>query len=563
MATLTTNLFRGQGEADHRLRVVHGRWPDDVDGAVVVVGPDKRRPGGHWFTEPGLLQRIHLRPDAEGAIVVQHRRVPTRADRLRRRLPRLVPRVGPMELSPLGVSNLANTNVTWIRDRLVLGYDAGRPVEVDPVTLQHLGPVGSAREWLQAAPGTAEPLCAVAAHHGADHDRGVLWFVNTALVAAPGRPRETWVARWDLEGPVHRWRVRTDTPYDSIHDVGVSCHHVVFSDLPFVVEPATFVGGRRRTRNQTHGRLWIVPTAAAEAAPPGSDVRAVEVRLPLPVGHFDLDVEERGGLLRIVVQHVVLSDLTLSVGSGDLNHRGDRFDPDHEGLIPLAVQPSVVGRYLVDPADGRVVESELLHDDGVWGGLLATADLTRPASRRRRHNIWYAGVGFDPEAVPRSWWDLYADAPDAVVAPRELPDDVRPGTLARVDVESMKYGEVWEYPPGDFPSPPTFVPRRGSDEPDDGYVVVVVHRDGPKAVEIFDAGDLAAGPVARATAQGFNPNLLLHSTWVPERVGPRRSRYRVRRRDDLLGAVAGAPRAVGRVLAAGRPPARSHREVSS
>ena len=34
---LTTNLFRGEGETDHRLTVVEGHWPDDVAGAVYVL----------------------------------------------------------------------------------------------------------------------------------------------------------------------------------------------------------------------------------------------------------------------------------------------------------------------------------------------------------------------------------------------------------------------------------------------------------------------------------------------------------------------------------------------
>ncbi|HMQ28432.1 MAG TPA: carotenoid oxygenase family protein, partial [Acidimicrobiales bacterium] len=106
MATLTTNLFWGQGEKDHRLTVVEGHWPDDVAGSVFIVGPDKRRPGGHWFAEHGLLEKVHLRPDGDGRIRVQHRRVRTRVERLRRRWPRLFRRVAFIEGSPFGGSNL-------------------------------------------------------------------------------------------------------------------------------------------------------------------------------------------------------------------------------------------------------------------------------------------------------------------------------------------------------------------------------------------------------------------------------------------------------------------------
>jgi hypothetical protein len=81
----------------------------------------------------------------------------------------------------------------------------------------------------------------------------------------------------------------------------------------------------------------------------------------------------------------------------------------------------------------------------------------------------------------------------------------------------MKVAEVWSYEDGAFPSPPTFVPRVGAEDPDDGYVVVLVHRDGDKEVQVFDASHIEAGPLARATAPGFNPNLMLHSTWMPPR----------------------------------------------
>ena len=35
------------------------------------------------------------------------------------------------------------------------------------------------------------------------------------------------------------------------------------------------------------------------------------------------------------------------------------------------------------------------------------------------------------------------------------------------------------------PSPPTFVPRTGASDPDDGYIVVVVHQDGDKEIQVF------------------------------------------------------------------------------
>src|SRR5690606_17594518 len=191
---MTKNLFWGQGPGEHRLDVIDGRWPDDIDGSVFVIGPDKRRPGGHWFGEHGLLKKIHLRPDVDGRIRVEHRRVDTVINRIRRRLPRLFRTVQFMELSPFGVTNMANTNVEPIADRLFLGYDAGRPIEVDPVTLDVVTPVGGNDEWFQALPGLLEPLVAVAAHPAADDVEGALYFVNYTQVSAPGTAAESYLA---------------------------------------------------------------------------------------------------------------------------------------------------------------------------------------------------------------------------------------------------------------------------------------------------------------------------------------------------------------------------------
>lgn len=563
MATLTTNLFWGQGERDHRLEVVEGTWPDDVHGSVFVIGPDKRRPGGHWFAEHGLLERIRLRPDAEGRIEVRHRLVDTRLARLRRRFGALFRKVQFMELSPFGVTNLANTGVQPVGDRLLVGYDAGRPVEVDPEQMRCVTAVGANDEWLQAVPAPLEPMIAVAAHPAVDLEERTAYFVNYAQVSPPGEPAETHLARWDLEGPVQRWRLRGMSEFDSIHDLKVSERHVVISDLPFVVEPASLRGAQRTQRNQQHTNLWIVPIAALERTEPGGDVEVTEVRLPLPTGHLFVDHDEADGCVRVTAQHMPLADLMVSIDRDTLDHRnGVPIDPNYEGMVALGLQPTVIGRYLIDTASGRIIEAELAHDDDVWGGVLCSTD-TRPGARAHHRQLWCAGVGFDPDLVPEPWWRLYGDATDGLVAPDQLPDRVVPASLARVDLDAMKVAELWSFEPGSFASPPTFVSRTGSDRPDDGYVVVVVHRDGPKEVQVFDAQRIAEGPIARASSPTFNPPLLLHSAWMPPSDGARRSDYRVRLRDDLRGAVRGAGAATRRLLRAGAAMRRAERAQRS
>ncbi|MCX7621391.1 MAG: carotenoid oxygenase family protein [Acidimicrobiales bacterium] len=549
MATLTTNLFFGSGEGDHCLEVVEGRWPSDAAGWVFIVGPDKRQPGGHWFGEHGLLCRIDCTPDHGGSIRVTMRRINTPVARLRSRFPKLFRKIEFAELSPFGITNLVNTNVQPLDGRLFIGYDAGRPIEVDPATLEFVTPVGANSEWLQSAPGLLEPLVSVAAHPAPAYEEHALYFVNYAPF--PGN-RHPSVARWPLNGPVERWPLVGMSEFDSIHDVKASREYLVISDLPFVVEPASFRGGTRNRPNQDHTRLWILPKATLRSTTPGESVEPVEVTIPMPTGHLSVDADDDDGVVTVYLEHIPLADLMIRVSPASRVHgTGSPFDPAFEGLIATAVQPGAVGRYRIDAATGAVLDAEVAWDDRFWGQVLAAKNESSGLARQRLRYLWFAGMGFDPELLSQEWWTLYAGSGNTALVPLdELPDRPRPGALARFDLDAMKVDQVWEFDGGSFPTPPTFVPRRGASEPDDGYIVVLLHTDGDKELQVFDASDLQRGPVARATASGFNPPLLLHSCWMPERVGVRPSQYRVPLRKDLAGAVRGFPGVVRRLAAA-------------
>jgi len=541
MATLTTNLFHGIGEFDTELDVIEGHWPNDISGAVFVVGPDKRAPGGHWFGAHGLLCRIDCAPTTQGRIAVRAARVHTPLERLSQRWPKLFKTFEFAQFSPFGVTNMANTNVEPIDGRLFIGFDAGRPLEVDPETLEYLTPVGSNSEWLQAMPAPFEPLVSVAAHPASAHEERAMYFVNYSPL--PG-DRQTSVARWGLGGPVERWPLAGTQEFDSIHDIKASTNHLVISDLPFVVEPEAFKGGERKIANQDVTRLFIVAKADLRATPPGSPVPVVEVTVPMPTGHISVASDDTDGVLTIYCEHIPMADLMMRVTDSSVDHRnGERFDPEYEGLVTLSVQPGVVGRYRIDAATGEVLDAETAWDDRFWGSILTAKDQSSPEARAEYKHLWFAGLGFDPDLITEAWWKLYVESGNTALVPLpELPTTAKPGALAHFDLESMKVTEVFEFADGAFPSPPTFVPRRDSDGPGDGYVVVLVHKDGDKEIQVFDAHDLERGPLARASAPGFNPPLLLHSCWMPDRPGPRPSTYRVPVWKDVVGAVTAIPR---------------------
>lgn len=554
MATLTKNLFRGSGEGTWDLEVIDGRWPRDAFGDVFIIGPDKREPGGHWFNQFGLLHRFSMIPGPAGTIEARARRMDTPVAKLARRFPKLFRTVAFAQFSPFGVSNMANTNVQTLDGRLFVGYDAGRPIEVDPVSLEVLTPVGANGEWAQMAPGLLEPMCPVAAHPAPSWEERALYFVNYFPI--PGAP--TYVARWGLTGPVERWPLEGMSQFDSIHDIKATRNHLVFCDLPFRVEPDAIRGkGPRQLEVQDVTQLWIVSKDDLRRTPPGEPVRVTEVHLPVPSGHLILDVDDDDGILRVHTEHVPLGDLMITLTEGETTHSGDVVAADHEGLIAIAQQPGCMGTYEIVGATGEVRSADRVWDDRFWGGVLSTYDYSDVGARERVTQAWYAGMGYDPDLVSQEWWDLYEHSDNEhLVSLDELPANGRPGAIAHFDLESRKVTEVFSYEDGAFPSPPTFVPRRDRSGPNDGYVVVLVHKDREgelgKEIHIFDAQDIGRGPLARAAAPGFNPPLLLHSYWMDRRLGPRPSNYRVPVWRDVPGALASFGRVPRRFVAVGK-----------
>jgi hypothetical protein len=342
--------------------------------------------------------------------------------------------------------------------------------------------------------------------------------------------------------------------YDSIHDVKVTRDHIVFTDLPFIVEPSTFAGKPQTRPNRDWTSLWIVDKADVRATAPGGTVPTREVRIGMPTGHLSVDYEHEHGRITAYLEQIPLQDLMIPLRVDEYSHgTGALNEPDFAGLVSISTQPGVVGRYEIDVESGEVVASELAWDDRFWGAILATKDESTPAARARQGQLWYSGMGFDPALVSEEWWKLYADSGLAsIIDPHDLPAEPLPAALARFDRESMKVAELVTFETGTFPHPPTFVPRVGATDPDDGYVVTIVHQDGPKEVWVFDASHLETGPLAKATAPGFRPPLLLHSCWTPPATDGTRPAYRIPIWRDLLGGVRAMPGLFVRIFKMGK-----------
>lgn len=181
---------------DASFEVVSGSIPKDLHGHLFIVGPvGTVASGGLPYPNPttvmngdGMIVRVDF---AEGAATFTTRIVETwdqRADAITNaddkfKLLRFQP-AGIARLGLLGARDFANTAFQPFAGgdqptRMLVTYDAGRPWEIDPLTLEAITPLGARNEWVPSAVNILPfPLILSPAHPAYDPKTSELFTIN-------------------------------------------------------------------------------------------------------------------------------------------------------------------------------------------------------------------------------------------------------------------------------------------------------------------------------------------------------------------------------------------------
>lgn len=515
------------------LQVIEGRWPTDITGYAFVVGPSPT-PGIPFFHAPGMVHRLNLSPNPDGTLTWQGNYVLSEGLQVMGQLPPEARRnMGLMMLVGL-IGNAANTALVPIQDgRLLATFDVGRPVEVDPLGLNYLTSVGYAREWKAFLPGAVQPAIRTPAHPFYDPFEKQLYTVNYTSAPRHGtsltyNELDMWLARWDGEGAIERWHVSGPEFSQYVHETVATKNFVLWLDAAvYPTEPGERYGLPRTHAQNPYTDIAIV--RKSELKPGVADVRAITVRIPLEAGHLIADYDDDGKYLTVYLPHANSTELPTVVQSGDTNFfTNAAVDPGAVGMYTMAdVAP--FGKYRINVETGQVEKSELvLEPDDLWGLSLQARDL-RPAALGTNRDIFMTYLGHDPATITRKMVELYANHPYRIVPVDRLPNEIKPSYLTHVDVSTMETVDRYAFPVGLVNSSPTFLPSYNNGP---GYILTHVWSETSTQVWLFEAGKLAAGPVAKLAHSGFRLPFTVHTTWL-EHLKPRSSAYRVDFAEDI------------------------------
>jgi carotenoid cleavage dioxygenase-like enzyme len=461
----------GRFEADIRdVEVVQGEVPSELNGAFYRVGPDPQYPpllgDDIPFNGDGMVSMFRFE---DGRVDFRCRWVRTPKFVAERAAGRSLFGAyrNPFTDDPsvCGLSRgTANTNLLWHGGRMLALKEDSHPVEINPVTLETIGP------WdydgaLTSATATAHPKI--------DAASGTLVFFGYAARGETTPDIAYYEA--DADGVIvfERWLV---APYSSmVHDFAVTEHHIVFPVVPLV-----------------------------------SDLQRLKDGFP----HFAWD-PSKPIYLGVLPRRDPSAPVRWFVGDPRFaSHTMNAFEVDGKIHLDTSVGDSVVFPFFpditgapFDPEAATPYMSRLI------------LDLNRPTddfAQSRLSDIpgEFPRINERVAMVPYRYGYLSMQKP--------IPDSKKPGSMSgmrfdligRVDHET---GVTTTHDVGDTSAAqePIFVARPGADGEGEGYVIALVNRYESMTSDlvVLDAENLGAEPLATLSLPLRLRNGL-HGTWL-------------------------------------------------
>ncbi len=350
------------------------------------------------------------------------------------------------------------------------------------------------------------------------------------------------------------WPIADAVIPQSVHTITQTRDWIIVGDCAFKVEPQVLAGGARTEPNNLVSPLYLIRKDALEATPPDSPVACTTLSITPEINHYYATYDDTDGV-QVLFEHSENTDIAMTQQTGDLDALGRPCDPALRGLYGMPMSPDRTSLVVFDPDAGTVTHrAEQREPDLLWSRQLNAMDWSDAG---RSHPTVHHTVhqGWRPEGVTQQMLELYADRVDRSL----LPGDETAPLVATSSLPDLQLTGYHELALDDFPSSPIYVPHAGGSEPGghDGYVVVPIMNDAGFRVEVFDAADVARGPLATLSEPGFTMPFVLHAAWMRSAV-PAPDVERVRFSDEL-GRARRVARRPGRRRPRGRPRARRRR----
>jgi all-trans-8'-apo-beta-carotenal 15,15'-oxygenase len=361
------------------------------------------------------------------------------------------------------LKNIANTNVIYWGDKLLALWEAAEPYRLDPKTLETLG-----KDYLDGLIAEGD---AFAAHPRIDpsckSNAGNPVLVNFAVKA--GLSSTILIYEFDQAGKLLQRQARSIPGFAFIHDFAITPNYYLFFQNPVSFNPIPFALGLR---------------GAGECV------------------KFEPDKPTR---IVVIPRNSKAPIQLLEAQSGFVFHHANAFEQDGEIFIDSICYE---GLPEVEPgSDFRQVDFDALQPGQLFRFTLNLREQTVQRQLLEERCCEFPYV--HPNHVGRPYRYLFMGAAHNPRGNAPLQ------AILKVDWTTGER-QLWSAAPKGYVSEPIFVPRAGSTQEDDGWVLTVVYDSSRHRsdIVILDGRDLNRGPVARLHLTHHIP-YGLHGSWTP------------------------------------------------
>lgn len=459
-------------EYDYSITDIDGELPPELEGTLFRNVPAMLDINGqevhHPFDADGMVCKITF---SNGSARFQNRYVRTKGFCEEREQGRICYRGVFGTEKPGGwfanafdfrLKNVANTQIIYWGGKLMALWEASHPHRIDPKTLETVGIETLGGVLQEGSPFAAHPMI----DKGDENHEPR--YVSFGLEAGLSTKLNIYELNSAADVVMHHHHYLPGFAF--IHDFAITPNYCLFFQNPLSFNPLPYVFGLRGPaecidfRKDDLTKVWVISRHAPY------DVRMLETQSGFVFHHANAfeDGDE------IVVDSVSYQDFP------SLEHKLSFHEVDFD-----TVPPGQLWRYRLNLNTGETQRQQLEERS-------CDFPYVHPDRIAQRHQWIYLGAAHQP----------HGNAPNQAIL------KINPDTGEQ---------DFWSAAPHGFVGEPVFVPRPGSTQEDDGWVLVLVYdaSHDRSDVVILDGKSLSQGAIARLHLNHHVP-YGLHGCFTPE-----------------------------------------------
>lgn len=358
----------------------------------------------------------------------------------------------------------------------------------------------------------------------------------------------TYLVSWDGTSNLERWKLvlADGTPVkieQTVHQIGVTKDYVVLMDTAFIMGIEEVLNNpfpknkklEQRLRNllerpsNPDTQIYIVRRADLKEGqfPAKGDREEIEViarqiTIPLEAAHFLVDYDNPNQEITLHVAHLCGMQVAEWLKEYDVS-ASKPYTPVPSYLYGMEHDETDIGRmgrYVINGETGELIKSQVISDSNATWAVDLYAYLDKLPTGKpvgQLENIYWSSFGLWRDLLTKYICDLYKDYKYRLLPLSEvlrLAEKGRPACLFRLDTKSMVIADRYEFPCGYMMLSPQFIPRGDGESSTNGYIACAVCFENTNQIWIFDASDLAKGPLCRLHHPSLQFGFTLHTAWL-------------------------------------------------